>query len=129
MIEQLTQAAIPIICAALLFLVYYGIKFLRERTENENVKAALLVLENAVHAVVYDLRGQADSLRDEAGKLPINAAKEIKQQAMTEINRIVTENIKSALNPRVADFEKFLSGKIESTVGQIKSSQVKTASG
>jgi len=120
MIEIIIQTAVPIICAGILFLLYYGIKYLRARTENEKVKDALLVVENAVYGVVCELSGTADKYRDNNGKLSEQKAKVIKQKALTDINNIVSEQVKKTLLPKIFDFEKFISGQIEQTVKKVK---------
>jgi len=94
MIEIIIQTAVTAICAGILFLLYHGIKYLRERTENEKVKAALLVVENTVHGVVCELSGTADKLLDNNGKLP-------EQKALTDIDNIVSEKVKEALLPKI----------------------------
>ena len=120
MIEIIIQTAVTAICAGILFLLYHGIKYLRERTENEKVKAALLVVENTVHGVVCELSGTADKHRDNNGKLPEQKAKLIKQKAMTDIDNIVSEKVKEALLPKIFNFENFISGKIEQAVKNVK---------
>ena len=120
MMSYTLQAVIPLLGIGLLILVYQGVKYLRKRTENETLKEALMVVEDAVYTVVCELKGQADSLRDDKGKLDELNAGKLKENAMTRVNHMVSDQVKFALVRHISDVEKYISGKIEKTVEIVK---------
>jgi hypothetical protein len=120
MMSYILQAVIPLLGIGLLILVYHGVKYLRKRTDNETLKEALMVVEDAVYSVVCELKGQADTLRDGNGKLDELDAGKLKEKAMTRVNNMVSDQVKFALVRHISDMEKYISGKIEKTVDSVK---------
>jgi hypothetical protein len=120
MMSYILQAVIPLLGIGLLILVYHGVKYLRKRTDNETLKEALMVVEDAVYSVVCELKGQADTLRDDKGKLDELNAGKLKDKAMTRVNNMVSDQVKFALVRHISDVEKYISGKIEKTVDIVK---------
>ncbi|ETR65544.1 MAG: hypothetical protein OMM_14090 [Candidatus Magnetoglobus multicellularis str. Araruama] len=80
--EQIIEAIIPVVGIGVLYVLYIGAKYIRERTENERLKAALSVVEKSIYSAVCGLTNQADSLRDENGKLSAENAKYLKHEAI-----------------------------------------------
>ena len=118
--SEIIQAAIPFVLAAIGYLIYWVVKMLRKRTENEDIKNALLVVEDAIYSVVCGLNGQANTLRDERGKLSQEAAEALKREAAEKVKSLVEERVKSTLATHFKDIDTFMSGKIDLAAKKVK---------
>jgi aspartokinase-like uncharacterized kinase len=118
--EQIIEAIIPVLGGCVLYVLYIGAKYLRERTENESLKSALSVVEKSIYSAVCGLTNQADNLRDENGKLSAENAQSLKQEAIRRASAMINDKAKKTLVKHLTDIEQLMSGQVDIAAKQVK---------
>jgi len=129
MVETLAAILAPVIVTVVGGLVSWGIaegtRYLRAKTRNEVLGAALAQVGNITQSVVSDLeetmkKGMAARTQD--GKLTMAEAKALKEAALSRINNQLPAKLEKAARAGVNDLDQYIQGRIEEAVSAKKAS-------
>jgi len=104
-----TSAIIPLVAA--------GFKWLRSKTQNEAIKAAISEAEKIADQTIYSLQQTVvDGLKqkNEDGKLTADEAKEVMELAIHNFIADVSSNTLSVLSQNADNIEQYIKNLIES---------------
>ena len=113
------EGTMSVIGGLAMFFAYFGITYLKRKTDNQAFRAALNVTEIAIISIVSGLANKADALRDENGKISTSHAKALNNEAMAQFKSVINDKIQSVLSKQI-DLDVFIHGHIEKTVKQLK---------
>ena len=125
--QQLVMDFTPIVMSIIGLLLSWALlelkNYLKSKIKNEAALTALNTVDNIVQTVVADVRAtvKADLERArEDGKVTKEEGIQIKNHALERINALVPAELKKSLGPMIANFEKYISSKIEEEVERTK---------
>jgi hypothetical protein len=116
--DQITQVGTMILLSGLLYLLHHGVKYLREKTDNELVKGALHTIEETIYSVVCEIN--QTHRKSLPSKLSDPEKESLKTMAIEEVTGMLSDDVKKMVRKNIKNFEGYIGGKIEMAVKKQK---------